>query len=112
MAFARTLSKDLTTSLSKVRDASANGDVIIGMRITNTTVNSIKVSACIKASSVNYYLVGGVAPTTTGADIPPGGSLIIINGDLDKVVLVPGDQIWVISSATSSCDCIISALEN
>ena len=112
MAFARTVTKDVTTSLTTVRSVSTNGDVVIGLRITNTTASAIKVSACITNTAVNYYLVGGATPSTMGADIPVGGSLVVINGDIDKVVLSAGDTIRVISSAATSCDVICSVLEN
>ncbi len=110
MAFGRTLTKNVTNTLTLVHTASANGDVIIGMRVTNTTSSIIKVSACITNGGVDYYLVGGPTVATQGADIPVGGAIIIINGDIDKVNLINGDTIRVISSAAISADCIVSAL--
>ena len=111
MAFARTVTKDVTSSLTTVYTfAGPSSDTIIGFRITNTTASAIKVSACLTNSAVNYYLVGGATVATMGADIAVGGSLVIINGDADKVVLTTGDTLRVISSAATSCDVIVSAL--
>ena len=115
MPFNRTLTvNDAAADVLKlVRTASANGDVVIGMRITNVTASAIKVSACITSSAVDYYLVGGPTVATMGADVPVGGSLVVINGDADKVVLNNGDTIKIKSSgAANSTHSIISVLEN
>jgi hypothetical protein len=112
MAFNRTLTRNIGNSLTTVRTSSANGDVVIGLRITNTTASPIKVSACVTNGGLDYYLVGGATVATMGADIPVGGSLVIINGDADKVNLISGDTIRVIGSAATCCDAIVSVLEN
>ena len=112
MAFTRTLTKNVTSSLTLVHTGSAGGDVVIGLRITNTTASAIKASACVTNGGVDYYLVGGATVATMGADIPVGGSLVVINGDADKVNLISGDTLRVISSAATSADCIVSVLAN
>ena len=110
MAFNRTLTKNVTT-ITTTRTASASGDVVIGMRITNTTGAAIKASACLTASGVDYNLVGDVSDNaTSGADIPVGGAMVVISGDIDKVVLNSGDTLRVVASATA--DVIVSVLEN
>jgi hypothetical protein len=58
-------------------------------------------------------LIGDVADNAnSGVDIPAGSSLVFIAGDADKVVLLNGDSIKLISSAATSCDTIVSVLEN
>ena len=109
MAFARSLTNNITT-VTTVRTGSANGDVLIGMRIANRTAAAIKASAYITFSGNDYYLVGGPTNSTMGADIPVGGAMIVINGDIDKVVLASGDLVRVVASAAA--DCVVSALEN
>lgn len=109
MAFQRTLARNITTA-STVRTASSGGDVVIGLRVTNTTAGSVKASAYIYDGANNYYLVGGPTNSTMGADIPVGGSMIVINGDADKVVINSGDTIKVEASGT--VDTVCSVLEN
>ncbi len=112
MAFNRYFARGVTTTASTVRTATST-DVIIGLRVTNTSAAAIKVSVWITGGGGDNYLVGGTSGTvaTTGADVPVGGSIVVVSGDADKVVLVNGDAVKVISSAVTSCDCIISLLE-
>ena len=112
MAFNRTLTKNVTTSQTVIRTASAGGDVVVGLRITNTTASAIKVSVCITNTAVDYYLVGGATVATMGADVPVGTSLIVANGDIDRVVLISGDVVKAVSTAATSCDAVVSVLEN
>lgn len=108
MAFKRTLTKGVSTALTTVYTFTGPAsDVLVGLRITNTGSANIKVSACIENSGTDYYLVGGVTPT---ADVPAGSSIVVINGDIDKVVLEAGDVVRVICSAVNGCDVICSAL--
>jgi len=111
MAFKRTLTKNVgTTPVVAYSFGGPNSDVLIGLRVTNTTATAIKVSAAIKNGAVDYYLVGGATVATMGADVPVGGAIVIINGDIDKVVLETGDTVVVTSSAATSADVIASAL--
>ena len=110
MPFTRTLTRQVTTSTVVRTGASALGDVVIGLRITNTTAAPVKASAYIESAGQSYYLVGGSANATVGADIAVGGSMIVINGDIDKVVMTTADTIHVVS--TGLVDVICSALEN
>lgn len=109
MAFNRTLTRNIT-AVQTVRTSSVNGDVVIGLRITNTGAVPVKASARITAGGNDFYLVGGPTTATAGADIPVGGAMIVINGNIDKVVLVSGDTIRV--DATANVDAICSVLEN
>ena len=110
MAFTRTLTRNVTTSTQVRAGTSANADVVIGLRITNTTAAAITASAHILSGGQTYYLVGGATTATMGADIPVGGSLVVINGDIDKVVMTTADVIKV--DATGAVDVICSCLEN
>lgn len=110
MGFARTLTRNVTTAALVRTGTSATSDVVVGLRITNTTASAIKASAYIRYSSNNYYLVGGATNSTMGADIPVGGSLVVINGDADKVVMTTADTMYV--EASGAVDVIVSALEN
>ncbi len=118
MGFNRTLTRNIGTTLTTIRDAAgatgATNEVILGARVTNTTNATIKVSACITAADTfNYNLIGDVADNAnSGVDIPAGSSLVFIAGDADKVVLLGTDFIKLISSAANSCDTIVSVLEN
>jgi len=108
MAFKRTLTKNVGTALTTVRSfIGPVSDTVIGLRVTNTGAVAIKVSACVTNGGIDYYLVGGPTPT---ADVPVGGSIVIINGDIDKVVMEAGDVLRVASNTASSCDVIASVL--
>lgn len=110
MPFTRTLTRNITTSTTVRSGVSANADIVIGLRITNTTASAIKASAHILSGGQTYYLVGGATTATMGADIPAGGSLIVVNGDADKLVMTTADVIKV--DATGAVDVICSVLEN
>ncbi len=110
MAFNRYVARSITTVQTVRTSVTGTADVIIGMRVTNRTASAIKVSAYITGGGGDNYLVGGTDPATMGADVPVGGSIVIISGDADKVVLVNGDAVKVI--ATGAADCILSVLEN
>lgn len=71
--------------------------ILIGVNLSNTTANQITVS--VKLSGT--HLVKDAA-------IPSGSSLSILDG---KIVLEGEDNLSITSSAASSCDVLISALE-
>jgi hypothetical protein len=73
------------------------------MTISNVTTSNITTDAYITSGGVDYYIV-------KGATVPVGGSLVTVGGD-QKIVLETGDAIKVVSSAASSADVILSALE-
>ena len=54
-----------------------------------------------KETAVNYYLV-------SGATVPVGGSLEVIQGN--RVVLIPSDILVAVASASTSADCVVSVL--
>lgn len=109
--FKRKLSRNVTTSttVGSYTVAAATQCVAIGLRITNVTASAIKASAMLNDGANDTYLVGGATNSTMGADIPVGGSMVVINGDIDKVVLETGDSIKVVASGNA--DVVMSILE-
>ena len=113
----RTLTKDITTYGSAgttVRTASASGEVVMGLRITNTTASTIKVCVYITpdTDTTKYYLIGGATASTMGASVLPGQSLVVVNGDIDKVNLNNGDVIKAFTDTATCADAICSVYTN
>ena len=108
--FVNAKQRNIGTSAVTVYTCSGTGkkSVVIGLRVTNTTASSVNISVKIVSSALDYYLVGW--PTAT-ADLASGGSMIIVNGDIDKVVLLDGERIDVFSNTVTSVDSVCSALE-
>lgn len=77
--------------------ASATTSVMIGCTVANTTASSIKVD--VQAAGV--YLI-------KDAPIPTGSTLSVLDG---KVILETTDTVIVTSDTASSCDVIVSVLE-
>jgi hypothetical protein len=94
--------KNVSTSGSTAISSIASGTVAVSSLIlSNTSTSPITVNAYITRSGVNYYLV-------YQATVPVGGSLEAIQGN--RVVMITGDALNVVSSTASSCDCWVSAL--
>ena len=77
--------------------------VVVGLSVANTTGTSINVEVTLNDGSTDYYIIKD-APVSAGA------SLVAIGGD-QKVVLEAGHSIKVNSSASASCDAIMSIME-
>jgi hypothetical protein len=102
--FKNYFSKNVGTSAATVfTGPSATQSTVIGMTISNVTASNITVDAYITSGGTDYYIV-------KSATVPVGGALVTVGGD-QKVVLEPSDAIKVVSSAASSADVILSALE-
>jgi uncharacterized 2Fe-2S/4Fe-4S cluster protein (DUF4445 family) len=71
--------------------------VMIGMTISNVTSSSIKVDV----QCAGVYLVKGVT-------IPSGSALSALDG---KIILEAADTVVVTSDTATSCDVIVSVLE-
>ena len=71
--------------------------VMIGCNLANTTASQIEVD--VQAAGV--YIVKGVA-------IPAGAALSVLDG---KIILEAADTVIVTSDTASSCDVIVSILE-
>jgi|TARA_R110000737_G_scaffold305336_1_gene312885 hypothetical protein len=76
---------------------------LIGMTIANRVSSVISVDVTLSDASNATYLV-------KAAPIPVGGSLIVVGGD-QKIVLMTGDKISVLSNTASSADVVMSFLE-
>lgn len=101
--FTSYVNKDVGTSAATVVTVgSSTQTTIIGLDIANTSSSPITADAYITRSAVNYYIV-------KGATVPVGGSLIAVGGD-QKVVLITGDALKVVTSAAASADVITSVL--
>lgn len=91
-----------TSAAAVVTIGAATQTTVIGMSCANILSSPITVDAYFTRSAVDYYLV-------KGATVPVGGSLVIVGGD-QKVVLVTGDALKVVSSTASSVDVVTSVL--
>lgn len=96
-----------TTPVAVITAPTTSQDTVIGMTISNTTTSPITADVYVSILGTNYYII-------KGATVPVGGSLVPIGGD-QKVVLVGSagrnDSIYVVSSAASSADVVVSYLE-
>jgi hypothetical protein len=77
---------------------------VIGLSICNTTNNVIQVSATQNDGTNDYYIIKNVT-------LVVGGSVAIAGGD-QKLVLVTGESIKVVSSAATSVDVVMTILES
>jgi hypothetical protein len=97
------MNKDVGTAAATVVTVGASTQTtIIGLSFANTTTSPITVSAYITRSAVNYYLI-------EDATVPVGSSLVVVGGD-QKVVMITGDALKVITSAAASADVVTSVL--
>lgn len=101
--FTRYLNKDVGTSAATVVTVGASTQTtVIGLDIANTSASPITASAYITVSGTDYYLI-------KGATINVGGALVVVGVD-QKVVLVTGDALKVVTSAAASADVVTSVL--
>ena len=101
--FTSYMNKNVGTSAASVVTVGASTQTtIIGLSAANTTASPVTVDVYVTRSSVNYYLI-------KGATVPVGGTLVVVGGD-QKVVMVTGDILKVVSSASSSIDAVTSVL--
>ena len=77
--------------------ASATTSILIGVNLANRTASQITVSAQLGTT----YIV-------KDAPIPGGGALSVLEG---KIIAEAADTIVVTSDTASSCDAIVSVLE-
>ena len=94
--------KNISTSGTTLVTVGAGvNSAVTSIIIANTSTSPITASVYITRSAVNYYLV-------SGATIPVGGSLEVIQGN--RVVLIPSDALVAVASASTSADCVVSVL--
>lgn len=96
------LSGSPTTVTDTVTSNTAH--TVIGFSLANITSSNITVSCKLNKSGDSAHLI-------KDATLLPGGALIVVGGD-QKVVLETGDTITAWSSASSSCDVIVSYLSS
>ncbi len=104
--FKRYLSRNIGTAVTSIGTYTVPGSTTttaIGLTVSNTTLEGVKVDVSIYDGTHDTYLVKNM-------DIVPGQAQGLIGGD-QKVVLQSGDQIRVKSSAAASVDAILSVLE-
>ena len=86
-----------TTPTTVYTVASATTSILIGVNLANRTASQITVSAQLGTT----YIV-------KDAPIPSGGALSVLEG---KIIAEAADTIVVTSDTASSCDAIVSVLE-
>jgi hypothetical protein len=80
---------------------------VIGLSISNTTASAIDVDVVLSQADNSTS-----TDVSLGTNIPlPSGSTIVLFGGDQKLVMEGGDMIKVRSSASGSCDCVMSILE-
>lgn len=95
--------KDVGTSAATVVTVGAGTQTtVVGMSVANTSASPITASAYFTRSAVDYYLI-------KNATVPVGSSLVLVGGD-QKVVLIPSDELKVVTSAAASADVVTSVL--
>lgn len=93
----------LSASPTTVSDtvSASYAHTIIGLSAANTTTNSITISVKLnKSGGTSSFLI-------KDAPVYVGSSLVLIGND-QKCILEPGDTITAYSSASSSCDVVLS----
>ena len=102
--FKNAVAANVGTSLTDVYTAPAlTSTTIIGLSVANVTGASITVSVTLTKGATAVNIV-------KDAPVPVGGALVLFGGD-QKLVVETGNKISVQSSAASSADVIVSALE-
>jgi len=101
--FRRYLNRNTGTSAVTIF-TSDSYDTIVGINVANTTGSSVNASVYITNSTLDYYLI-------KNAPIPSGSALQVIDGGA-KFVVQSGDRLYVVSSAASSLDAIVSAVDD
>ena len=90
-----------------VSSSPATKATVIGLSVSNTTSSAIDVDVVLSQNSGNT-----TTDTSLGTNLPiPSGSTIVLYGGDQKLVMEGGDMIKVRSSASASCDCVMSILE-
>ena len=85
-----------TTPTTVYTVASATTSILIGVNLANTTASQITVSAQLGTTYIKMQ------------SYPSGGALSVLEG---KIIAEAADTIVVTSDTASSCDAIISVLE-
>ena len=102
--FERTITKDISASLTDIRATSNSDDAIVGLRLANTSASTITADVVItdNSNAVLGYII-------KNAPIPQGSSLEFMSGN--KVVLETADTITVNSDTNNSIDASLTIME-
>ena len=101
--FTSYLNRNVGTSAATVVTVGASTQTtVIGMTVANTSASAITCDVYFTRSAVDYYIV-------KGASVPVGRTYVAVGGD-QKIVLITGDALKVVSSAATSADVIASVL--
>jgi len=101
--FTSYVAKNVGTSASTlVTVASATQTTVIGLSVANTSASAITCDIYFTRSGTDYYVV-------KGANVPTGSTFIAVGGD-QKLVLITGDALKVVTSAATSADVVASVL--
>ena len=100
--FRRYIARNTGTSAATLFTADSY-DTIVGIRCCNTTSSAVTIDVYINDGSNDYYLV-------KTSPVPTGGSLELIDGG-SKIIVDSGDILKVVSSASSSIDTWVSAID-
>jgi len=90
-----------TSPVSLLTVAGSTTATLTSLVVANTTTSPITNDVYFTRSAVDYYLV-------KAATVPVGGSLEVMQGN--RIVLIAGDVLKVLSSAATSADVIVSVL--
>jgi len=103
--FRRYIERNIGTAAVDIPDGSDfnSYDTIIGINLANVTASAITASVYLASGGNNYYLI-------KDAPIPSGSSLQVLDGGA-KFVVQSGDRLYIQSSAASSIDAIVSAVD-
>ena len=98
--FERNTANAVGTGATTLRTANSD-DAIVGITVANVHSSQITVEVYINDGSNDIHIV-------KDAPIPSGGALSVLEG---KIIAEAADTIVVTSDTASSCDAIISVLE-
>lgn len=96
--FKRYTSTGVGTTATTVRTVAASTTtVVVGIQLANTTTSAIEVDV----QAAGAYVI-------KSAPIPAGAALSVLDG---KIILEAADTVVVTSDTASSCDVILSVME-
>lgn len=103
-AFKNSIVKNIGTELTEVIEVPDNArTTVIGLSLANLTPSNLLVSVSVESNNIiGHYIKDVLLPANT--------TLKVLNGG-EKLILAPGDFLYVISSETDSVDVIASFVE-
>lgn len=105
-SFNRKTSRSVGTTATQIGGysvATGTQTTVIGLTVANTITSAIQ-------ASVYHYDGTNITYLVKNMTIYPGQSQVVVGGE-QKVVLIPGDSVYVVSNTATSVDAIMSILE-